>query len=57
MIKLYTEEIGRCADCPNYEYREFEQGGGSQDWCWLSKKEIHPMSDEIPKWCKLPTVI
>lgn len=57
MIKLYTEEIERCHDCPNYEYREFEQGGGSQDWCWLSKREIHPMSDEIPKWCKLPTVV
>jgi len=57
MIKLYTEEIERCADCPNYEFREYEQGGGTADWCWLSKKEIHPMSDEIPKWCKLPTVI
>lgn len=54
MTKIYTTEIESCIYCPNYEDHDFTYcGGGSQDWCRLSKKEIHPIS-KIPEWCKLP---
>jgi hypothetical protein len=53
MSKLYIKEVTKCRHCPNYEGRDFEIGGGWQDWCRLSKKDIIPMS-KIPIWCELP---
>jgi hypothetical protein len=54
MTKLYTAGIRSCVECPNYEDHDFTHfGGGSQDWCTLSKKEIHPIG-KIPSWCELP---
>jgi hypothetical protein len=54
MTKIFEAELESCMCCPYYEDHDFTHwGGGSQDWCKLSKKEIHPM-DKIPSWCELP---
>lgn len=55
MIKELTLEINSCLNCPHYEYHDFTyHGGGWQDWCKLSKKDIIPFkNDGVPSWCEL----
>ena len=54
VIKLFKKIVPSCWDCPNYNYCiDYNVGGLEQNWCKLSKKEIHPFNDIIPDWCLL----
>jgi hypothetical protein len=56
-MKRFTKLLNRCHnECPDYEYRDFECGGMTCDWCKKYNREIPYKIQTFTEWCKLEDV-